>query len=85
MTVAYHCGCSHFYKFLYVMQCSVLSCDAECREKPGDEEFVKLDEMKIPFLLNFAQCQLLLNDFYPAIEHTTEVLKKDPGNLFVIL
>ena len=40
--------------------------------------------MKIPFLLNFAQCQLLLSDFYPAIEHTTEVLKKDPGSLFTV-
>lgn len=45
---------------------------------------MKFDHMKIPFLLNFAQCQLLLGDFYPAIEHTTEVLKKDPGNLFDI-
>lgn len=51
------------------------------REKPGDEDFVKLDQMKIPFLLNFAQCQLLLDDFYPAIEHTTEVLKRDPDNV----
>jgi len=59
-------------------------CDAECREKPGDEDFVRLDRMKIPFLLNFAQCQLLLDDFYPAIEHTTEVLKKDPGSLLGI-
>jgi len=57
-----------------------------CREKPGDEDFVRLDVMKIPFLLNFAQCQLLLNDFYPAIEHTTEALKRDPGTvLFSIL
>ena len=54
------------------------------REKPGDEDFVKLDQMKIPFLLNFAQCQLLLDDFYPAIEHTTEVLKRDPGSWFGI-
>lgn len=51
------------------------------REKPGDEEFVKLDEMKIPFLLNYAQCKLCLEDFYPVIEHTTEVLKKQPDNV----
>lgn len=49
------------------------------REKPGDEEYVKLDTMKIPYYLNLAQCELLLQDFYPAIEHTTEVLKRDPG------
>ena len=58
--------------------------DTECREKPGDEEFVKYDQMKVPFLLNFAQCQLLLNEFYPAIEHTSEVLKRDPGSSFGI-
>jgi len=63
----------------------LVCCNAECREKPGDEDFVKLDEMKIPFLLNFAQCQLLLSDYYPAIEHTTEVLKRDPGSLLEIL
>ena len=63
---------------------SFVCCNGEYREKPGDEDFVKLDQMKIPYLLNFAQCQLLLNDFYPAIEHTTEVLKRDPGSLFDI-
>lgn len=51
------------------------------REKPGDEEFIKLDMMKIPFYLNFAQCKLLLEDFYPVIEFTTEVLKRDPDNV----
>lgn len=59
---------------LFVLYCLVLD-----REKPGDEEFIKLDEMKIPFLLNYAQCKLCLDDFYPVIEHTTEVLKKQPG------
>jgi len=59
--------------------------DGECREKPGDEEFVRYDQMKVPFLLNFAQCQLLLSEFYPAIEHTSEVLKRDPGIFFGFL
>jgi AH receptor-interacting protein len=49
------------------------------REKPGDEDFVKLDVMKVPFYLNLAQCQLFLEDYYPAIEQTNEVLKRDPG------
>jgi AH receptor-interacting protein len=51
------------------------------REKPGDPEFVTLDMMKVPFLLNLAQCLLQLNDYYPAIEHATEVLKREPDNV----
>jgi len=53
------------------------------REKPGDEDYVKLDMMKVPFYLNLAQCQLLLKDYYPAIEQTTEVLKRDPGKVIL--
>ena len=49
------------------------------REKPGDEEWTALDQRKLPLLLNLAQCLLLQKDYYPAIEHTTEVLKRDPG------
>ena len=49
------------------------------REKPGDEHWKALDDRKIPLLLNYSQCKLLCKDYYPVIEHTTEVLKKDPG------
>ena len=52
------------------------------REKPGEEEWVSLDRQKIPFLLNFSQCHLLLGNYYAVIEHTTEVITKDPGNCF---
>lgn len=56
------------------------------REKPGDPEWNVLEDRKIPFLLNFSQCKLLLNDFYPVIEHTSTVLKRDPGiDDFIIL
>lgn len=37
--------------------------------------------MKIPFLLNFAQCKLLQNDFYPVIEHCTTVIDTEPDNV----
>ena len=30
-------------------------------------------------LLNFAQCKLSKKEYYPVIEHTTEVLESDPG------
>ncbi|XP_054724004.1 AH receptor-interacting protein-like isoform X2 [Uloborus diversus] len=51
------------------------------REKPGDEEWLVLDKMKIPLLLNYAQCKLLEKDYYPVIEYTTTVLEKDPENI----
>lgn len=51
------------------------------REKPGDEEYIKLDDRKVPLLLNFAQCKLLQEDYYAVIEHTTEVLKNHPDNV----
>lgn len=49
------------------------------REKPGDEEWERLHQMKIPLLLNYSQCQILQGHFYQAIEHCTTVLEKDPG------
>jgi len=51
------------------------------REKPGTDEHVKLDKMKIPFLLNYAQCLLSKKDYYQAIPHLTEVLEKDADNV----
>ncbi|XP_037787724.1 uncharacterized protein LOC119583325 [Penaeus monodon] len=50
------------------------------REKPNDEEWNKLNEMKMPLLLNYAQCQLLQGEYYTVIEHCTTVLDKDPGS-----
>ncbi|KAL4223132.1 Aryl-hydrocarbon-interacting protein-like 1 [Mactra antiquata] len=51
------------------------------KEKPGDPEWNEIEDQKIPFLLNFSQCKLLLNDYYPVIEHTTTVLKRDSDNV----
>ena len=38
--------------------------------------------MKVPFLLNYAQCKLFLKDYYPVIEHASTVLKRDPGRYY---
>lgn len=54
------------------------------REKPGDDEWTKLDKMKIPFLLNFSQCKLLLGEYYEVIKHTSTVLEKDSENVKAI-
>ncbi|GAB0100252.1 AH receptor-interacting protein [Sergentomyia squamirostris] len=51
------------------------------REKPEDEEWMELFDMKKPLLLNFSQCKLHVKDYYPAIEHCSEVLKYDPNNV----
>ena len=50
-----------------------------CREKPGDDDWKKLDDLKRPLLLNFSQCKLLTGDYYPVITHTSDVLARDPG------
>ncbi|CAH1778954.1 unnamed protein product [Owenia fusiformis] len=51
------------------------------KEKPRDEIWNKLNEQKLVILLNFAQCKLVLNDFYPVIEHTSTVLESDKDNV----
>ena len=51
------------------------------REKPGDEEWNELLELKIPLLLNLSQCRLSLGDYYPVIELCDEVLKHQPNNV----
>jgi len=37
--------------------------------------------MKIPLLLNYAQCRLLKKDYYAVIEHCNEILLLDPNNV----
>ncbi len=43
---------------------------------------MSLRETKIPLLLNFSQCKLSLQEFYPVIEHCSEVLEAEPGSSF---
>ncbi|CAG2107339.1 unnamed protein product [Medioppia subpectinata] len=50
------------------------------REKPGDEDWARLDAMKVPFLSNLSQCRLIAGDYYQVIEFTTECLQRDPNN-----
>lgn len=51
------------------------------REKPQTEEHIKLDHMKIPYLLNFTQCLLMKKDYYQAITHLTTILEKDENHV----
>lgn len=50
-----------------------------CREKPRDTDWNELNVMKIPYVLNIAQCKLCLKDYYGAIEQCNIVLEIDPG------
>ncbi|CAD6215859.1 GSCOCG00000675001-RA-CDS [Cotesia congregata] len=50
-------------------------------EKPKDEEWTKLNKLKNPLLLNYAQCKLLNKEYYNVIEHCTTVLENEPDNV----
>jgi len=51
------------------------------REKPGEEEWDQLLQLKIPLLLNFSQCKLSNGEYYAVIEHCSEVLQHQPDNV----
>lgn len=51
------------------------------REKPGDQDWKNYDLGKIPLLCNLSQCELFTKEYYQAIQHTDEVLEKDPKNI----
>lgn len=50
-------------------------------EKPNEEEWLLLNEMKVPLLLNYAQCKLLNKEYYSVIKHCTTILKTEPDNI----
>ena len=56
-----------------------------CREKPGEPEWQALADMKIPFLLNYSQCQLLMGNYYEVIEQCSQVLIRQPSKLQFLL
>jgi len=51
------------------------------REKPGEDEWDQLLQLKIPLLLNFSQCKLSNGEYYAVIEHCSEVLQHQPDNV----
>ncbi|XP_046966339.1 aryl-hydrocarbon-interacting protein-like 1 [Vanessa cardui] len=50
------------------------------RERKCDEEWINLNKVKLPILLNFAQCKLVKGEYYAVIEHCNTVLDHDPDN-----
>lgn len=51
------------------------------REKPYDVEWYELVKLKNPLLLNYAQCKLLVKEYYAVIEHCSEVIQHEPNNV----
>lgn len=50
------------------------------REKPHCEEWRCIAIRKIPFLLNYAQCKMVLKEYADVIRHTTMVLELESEN-----
>ena len=51
------------------------------KEKPKSETWHAITKQKVPLLLNYAQCKLLMQDYADAIRQTTSVLEVEPKNI----
>lgn len=49
------------------------------RERKCDNEWITLNKIKIPILLNYAQCKLIKEEYYSVIEHCNTILQHDKG------
>ncbi|XP_019376754.1 PREDICTED: uncharacterized protein LOC109300531 [Gavialis gangeticus] len=52
----------------------------QAKEKPWEEDWLKLQNLMTPLMLNYCQCQLELGEYYEVLEHTTEILQKNHEN-----
>ncbi|CAG9102901.1 unnamed protein product [Plutella xylostella] len=50
------------------------------RERKTDDDWVKLNKIRLPILLNYSQCRLMKQDYYTVIEHCNTVLEYDKDN-----
>ena len=50
-------------------------------EQLNSPEWKKLQDVRLPLLLNYSQCKLLAQDYAEVIRHTTSALEYDPDNL----
>jgi len=60
---------------------SRLKKDLSLKEKPKSEGWRAVEERRIPLLLNYAQCMLLMENYTEVIRHTTSVLEFDADNV----
>ncbi|XP_076386635.1 aryl-hydrocarbon-interacting protein-like 1 isoform X2 [Megachile rotundata] len=69
----YEAACEMYAKGIGMLEQLMLA------EKPNDEEWLVLNRLKTPLLLNYAQCKLIQKEYYKVIEHCTTILKHEPG------
>ena len=46
---------------------------------PGHEDYVNLERLITPLVLNYCQCMLELQEYYTVLEQTSELLEKHKG------
>ena len=51
------------------------------RDQPGSTEWHKLQNLRVPLLLNYSQCKLLMGEYAEVIRQTTAVLEYDPDSV----
>lgn len=71
----YHRAAEKYFEALSYLEEMVI------KEKPQSDEWNRIEEKKVPLLLNFAQCKLLMEDYAEAIRHTTAVLEFESKNV----
>uniref|UniRef100_A0A674JW54 AIP/AIPL N-terminal FKBP-type PPIase domain-containing protein n=1 Tax=Terrapene triunguis TaxID=2587831 RepID=A0A674JW54_9SAUR len=54
--------------------------NVQAKEKPWAEDWLSLEKLITPLVLNYCQCQLELGEYYEVLEHTTDLLQKNNGN-----
>lgn len=51
------------------------------KEQPKSETWYGIAKRKVPLLLNYAQCKLLMQDYAETVRHATSVLEIEPENV----
>lgn len=50
------------------------------QEKAWEVPWLKLEKMANTITLNYCQCLMRTEEYYEAIEHTTDIINQHPGN-----
>lgn len=69
------CAAGKYYEALSLLEGLLI------REQLHSEPWYEIAKKKIPLLLNYTQCMLLLEDYAEAIRHTTTALEIEPENV----
>uniref|UniRef100_A0A8C9YTP5 Aryl hydrocarbon receptor interacting protein like 1 n=1 Tax=Sander lucioperca TaxID=283035 RepID=A0A8C9YTP5_SANLU len=53
--------------------------NVQTKEKAWEAQWLKLEKMANTLTLNYCQCLLRMEEYYEAIEHTTDIINQNPG------